>query len=85
MGKAFENVESVQLVKLAIETIKERDIADRFDLKDYPGFLFYDANGKWEKYTGEFGDPRGMIDFLNKKAGIPPTPVPPLPSRTHQC
>lgn len=72
MGKAFDGIDSVQLAKLAIERVHERDIADRFELKDYPGFLFYDKNGNWERYTetdGSDAQARATKAVYMSKAG----------------
>ena len=68
VGKVFDGETTVQLAKLAIERVQERDIADRFNLKDYPGFIFFGRDGEWERYDAGT-DAASIVAFLNRKAG----------------
>ena len=69
VGSAFDGEDSVGLVKMAIETVVERDITETYNFRNYPGFLaFWDGGSKWEEYKGD-QDVISIVNYLNSKAG----------------
>lgn len=68
VGKTFET-DNVKLAKLPIERVYERDIADKYEIKDYPGWLFFSATGEWERYHGA-DDALSLVGYINKKANL---------------
>ena len=57
------------VIKLPIERVYERDIADRFKVKDYPGVVYFDKKNEHELWGGPYDDAAHWVRFLNKKLG----------------
>ena len=70
VGSAFEGEDSVSLVKMAIDTIVERDLTVKYNLSPYPGFFaFLDGGEKWEQVPLENPTVPALVSYLNGKVG----------------
>ena len=68
-AKIFAAEGDVLVIKLPIERVYERDIADRFKVKDYPGVIYFDKKNEHELWGGPYDDAAHWVRFLNKKLG----------------
>ena len=68
-AKIFAAEGDVLVIKLPIERVYERDIADRFKVKDYPGVVYFDKKNEHELWGGPYDDAAHWVRFLNKKLG----------------